>query len=134
MPALTCAYGIVLILLGVIAYATTGGVSVTALIPTFFGVPVLLCGILAYRPGLRKHVMHVVSLLALLAVGGTVPGLVKLPALVTGGDAARPAAVMAQSIMCGLSAVFLGFCIASFVRARQNRKGAGGDTGADGVV
>ena len=123
MPALTCVYGTLLIILGIIAYTVSGGVSVTALIPTFVGVPVLLCGVLAFlREGLRKHLMHLASLLALLAVGGTIPGLLKLPLLLKGGEVARPAAVMAQSIMCSLSAGFLGLCIASFVQARLRRR------------
>lgn len=122
MPILTCIYGACLIVLGVVGYAVTGAVSVTALIPAFVGVPVLLCGILgACRESLRKHVMHVASALALLAVLGTIPGIIKLPALLTGGEVARPAAVITQSIMFGLSAIFFALCTASFVRARIRR-------------
>ena len=51
---------------------------------------------------------------------------VKLPVLLTGGEVARPPAVITQSIMCGISAVFLGVCVASFVRARLNRKETAG--------
>ena len=121
MPLLTCLYGTLLIVLGIVAYAVTGAVSVTALIPAFVGVPVLLCGLLAHRESLRKHVMHAASALTLLAVLGTIPGLIKLPALLTGGDVERPAAVITQSIMGGLSALFFALCLASFVRARIGR-------------
>jgi peptide/nickel transport system permease protein len=112
-------FGILLILLGVVGYIASGAASITALIPAFLGAPVLAAGVLALNEARRKHAMHAAAALALLGVLGTVRALTKLPALLSGGEVARPAAVVAQLVMLVLSAVFLALCIRSFIEARK---------------
>jgi hypothetical protein len=119
LPRLTILYAILLILLGVAGYTLSGAASVTALIPAFFGMPVLVAGLLALNEKWRKHAMHAAAALALLGVLGTARAAAKIPALLTGGEVARPAAVAAQLVMLALSAVFLALCIRSFVAARK---------------
>ncbi len=68
MARLTIVVGILLIVLGVGFYAglmaaEDSAPSVTALIPAFFGLPILLCGLLALKESLRMHAMHGVALL-----------------------------------------------------------------------
>ena len=71
MARLTITIGILLTLLGVAFYvgltvAAGTHPSVTALIPAFAGLPILLLGVAALKESIRKHAMHGVSLLALL--------------------------------------------------------------------
>lgn len=124
MRALTIGYGMVLIVLGLVAYYGLGRESVTALIPTFFGVPVLVLGLLAARDALRRHMMHGAAALGVVALLGTVSGLVKGVQALGGAELARPEAVAVQSIMAVLSAVFVALCVRSFVHARRAAGGA----------
>ncbi len=111
-------YGIALIALGVIGYFATGRASATALIPSGFGLLITLCGALAFKENLRKHIMHVAVVLSVIAMGGAGFRVVKSGAL-TGGDVALPAAVIAQGIMVALSLVFLVITVKSFIDARR---------------
>jgi hypothetical protein len=125
MPKITIIYAAILILLGVGAYVLSGGASVTALIPSFFGAIFLVLGLLALKESLLKHAMHGASVLALLAMGGTVGGFFKVFTLITGGDVARPQAVVVQAIMFVLTTAFLALCIRSFIEARRRRLAGG---------
>ncbi|MGH7457717.1 MAG: hypothetical protein ACREKN_01370 [Longimicrobiaceae bacterium] len=119
MPKLTLAFGALLIVLGLSAYFGTGGVSVTALIPAFFGALFILLGWLATRERLRKHAMHGAAALALLGVLGTARGVPAALALLGGGTVERPGAAVTQAVMFLLSLVFLLLCVRSFVAARR---------------
>ena len=79
MPSTTRTLGIVLILLGLISYFGTGRVSVTALIPAFFGAVFIILAAVARSESARKHAMHAAVALALLALIGTLARVV--PAL-----------------------------------------------------
>lgn len=112
-------------LLGVLGYVMSSGVSLTALIPVIPGILLVICGVLALNEKRLKMAMHTAVLVGLLAFLGAVPGLFRLPQLLSGGDVARPGAVAAQSIMAVLMAIYVGLCIKSFVDARRARKAAG---------
>ena len=120
MPRIAIAFGLVLIALGVGSYWGTGRASVTALIPAFFGLPLLLAGVLALDDRKRKHAMHAAVVIALLGLAGTGVGLLKLPALLTGGELERPAAVAVQSAMAVVCLVFLLLSVRSFIKARRS--------------
>ena len=117
----TILVGLVLILMGVGGYFGSGMVSITALIPAFFGVPILLLGFVAQNEARRKHAMHGAILLALLGFGGSVPGLLKLGSLLS-GSAERPLSIAMQSLMAVLLAVFIVLCVRSFIAARKARE------------
>ncbi len=121
MPGMTMAYAVSLILLGVIGYFATGMVSVTALIPMFFGLPTMALGIMAKNPERRKLFMHVAAALGLLGFLGSAGGLGGFFTLMGGGEVARPGAVISQSIMAILSIAFVLLCVKSFIDARRNR-------------
>jgi uncharacterized membrane protein HdeD (DUF308 family) len=121
MPIVTIVYGLLLVVLGVGFYAGTGEASVTALIPAFFGVPLLVCGVLARRERLLKHAMHAAAVLGLLAFLGGLPGLVRFFVFIHGGTVARPNAVLEQAILAALSLVFVALCVRSFIEARRAR-------------
>lgn len=114
-------FSLLLILLGLGSYFGTGQTSITALIPAFFGLPLLLTGLLGLRESLRQHAMHVAVMLALLGLLGTVGGIPKLVTLLGGGAVERPAAAVVQTLMAVLCAIFVGLCVHSFISARRRR-------------
>jgi hypothetical protein len=109
-----------LILLGAASYWMTGRTSVTALIPAFFGVVLLVSAMIARaNEGARKHAMHAavaVGLVgALAALGRGIPAAL-------GGDASRPA-VMSQLAMGVLLLIYVALGVQSFIAARKARMG-----------
>ena len=91
MAKVTIVFGIILIGLGLVAYFGStpksspqgevtqldgGGaigrkLPITALIPAFFGAPLLVCGLIAMRENLLKHAMHAAAMIGLLgSLGG----------------------------------------------------------------
>ena len=124
MAKLAIGYAVLLIAIGLCFYFGTGATSVTALIPTFFGLPILLCGILALKDSFRKHAMHFAVMLALLAfLGASIRALPALPALI-GGTAAHPSANVAQLLMAALSLLFVILGVKSFIDVRKARQRA----------
>ncbi|MBN1211725.1 MAG: hypothetical protein JXA92_04035 [candidate division Zixibacteria bacterium] len=124
MPKITIVYAALLILLGLVGFFGFGRSSITALIPAFFGVLVLVAGLLALDKKLRRLAMHAASALSLLGFLGTVTGLIKLFTLISGGEVARPAAVVSQAIMAILSLIFFILCLKSFIDARRTLESA----------
>ena len=117
MPALTRTVGFLLILLGVSGYIGTGGVSVTALIPAFFGAIFLVLAFVARNPNARRHAMHAAVALALLGVLGTAP---RIFAAISAGNTGRPA-TLAQIVMAVVLLVYIVFGVKSFIDARRAR-------------
>ncbi len=121
MSNVTIAFGVILIALGVVGYVATGQQSPTALIPAAFGVLLFICGVLARKEHLRKHVMHAAAALGVLGFLGSVPGLLKVFTLLGGGEVERPAAVISQSLMAVCMLIFVALCVKSFIDARRAR-------------
>jgi len=123
VPVITIVFGVLLIAVGVGGYLHSDPRAPTALIPAWMGLALVLFGLLAFKEGLRKHAMHLASLLGLLGFAATAwMGLPKLWVVLNGGEVARPVAVYSQSITAGLCLIFLLLCINSFVQARLLRK------------
>ena len=114
-------FGVILIVLGLGGYFGTGTTSLTALIPAAFGLLLVISGAIARNPEKRKLGMHIAVAVGLLGFVGSVGGLMKLPTLLTGGEVARPAAVVSQSIMAVLTLIFTVLCVRSFIAARRAR-------------
>lgn len=132
MTVPTILTGVILAALGLYGYlngtpdAETGTVSPTALIPTAFGAVLLVCGLMvAVRPALRKHVMHLAAVVGLLGFfGGFMPvmrGYGKTGAVDFGKPSVQVG--LAMSLIC---LVFIGLCVKSFIDARRARKAVGG--------
>lgn len=125
MSSISIVVGILLIILGIGGYFGTGNVSITALIPAFFGIVILTLGLLAKKEKLRKHVMHVALLIALLGLIGSFSGIPKSISLMAGNEITRPSAAIAQALMAIICLVYLILGIQSFIKARLERKAAG---------
>lgn len=123
MPSTTIALGAALIVLGLAGYGLTGAASLTALIPAAFGLLLVVAGVLARNDRWRMHAMHAAVLVALLGFGGSFRGLLGL-GTVFAGTAARPAAVVSQSIMALLTLIYIVVAVRSFVAARKARRGS----------
>lgn len=118
MPGTAIWFGRSLILLGVIGYGyglTSGSASLTALIPAAFGVVLMLLGHVARSSeNLRKHLMHVAVVVALLGFIATAGRLVtKL------GEFAVSAATLSQIAMALFCLAFVVLALRSFIAARS---------------
>ena len=126
MARITTVFGALLIVLGLIAYFVMqepGSRSMTAMIPAFFGLPLLVLGLIAQaKPASRKHTMHAAAMLGVLGFLGTAPGVIKAIKWMGGTVPARPAAVQVQVIMCVMCAAFVAMCVRSFIEARKARQ------------
>lgn len=116
-------YAAIFIAIGVIAWAITGMEQATALIPAYFGILLLLIGVVSrFKESLRPHLMHVAMVLVLLGLLGSIGGLFRLIGSVfTGAELARPVAVYAQSLFALASMGYLYTGIRSFIDARKKR-------------
>jgi hypothetical protein len=121
MERATMVFGVALIALGVVGYVGTAAVSITALIPAIFGAVLVVLGWVAVNERYRKHAVHLAAAVALVGFIGAVPGLIGIWDLISGAEVQRPAAVVSQSFMAILMAVFVGLCVRSFVEARRAR-------------
>ena len=118
MPSISIACGTLLILIGVLGYVNgvlTGHASITALIPAFFGIAILVLGFAArMRENLRKHLMHAAVVIALLGFILTAGRLVsKL------GELTYSAAVVSQVSMALVCLLFVILAVRSFIDARR---------------
>ena len=122
MPSTSIACGTLLVLIGILGYVyglVTGHASITALIPAFVGVVLLVLGVFArMNEGLRKHLMHAAVIVALLGFLASAGRLVsKL------GELSYNAAVVSQVAMAIVCLVFVILAVRSFIEARRGNEG-----------
>ncbi|MDQ3070052.1 MAG: hypothetical protein M3R55_10025 [Acidobacteriota bacterium] len=121
MASTTIALGVVLIIVGLAGYFLTGGTSYTALIPAGFGLVIALLGVVARDESKRKHAVHGAVVVALLGLLGSARGLMQIGG-VFDGTAARPAAVISQTVMAVLTLGYIILAVRSFIAARSARR------------
>ena len=92
MQQLTIGFGTVLILTGIIAYLGTGQESMTSLLPSIAGIPIVIAGLVAARPDRERIGLYIAAVLTAILAVGTLRGATKLlegdattAALVNGG-------------------------------------------------
>jgi hypothetical protein len=129
MHHVTVAVGVVLSAIGLFGYFNSASEhpSPTALIPTGFGVVLIVLGIVAHRASARMHAMHAAAAIALvgfLLAGGR--GFMKLGQAAS-DDLALSRPVRLTLLMALVCLVYVGLCVWSFVAARRRRAGASGD-------
>lgn len=124
-PLIAFVGGILLIGLGLLAYlgfATGEDRSVTALIPLFWGVPIVIAVLVSIGGGnVRRHAMHFVAILALLGMLAPLGRLI--PTSIKNGFVldSKSFTMIAMSVIC---LVLLILAIGSFIEARKARKAA----------
>jgi uncharacterized membrane protein YhaH (DUF805 family) len=125
MARLALVFGSLLIALGVVAFLLAGATakSITALIPAFIGLILLLLSAIARKShAANKHAMHVAALLSLIGtLGGLGMGVPKLIRIAGGDESIAMRAPIVQVAMGVLCAVFLVLCVRSFINARKAR-------------
>ena len=116
MSKSTIGVGLALILVGLIGFFGSGMAHKTALIPALFGILFLVLGVLARKPGLRKHMMHVAVVLALL---GAVGPAMRMRKGLAGEDFEFSLAFASQAVTALLCAGFVVAAVFSFIAARR---------------
>lgn len=118
--------GILLIAVGVLGRVLTGTSSITALIPAFFGIPIAVLGWVARAPKRTKVSMHIVAVIALLGVIGTITVIPDFVTTLTSSEASGiSAALLSRGAMLILCAIMLIVSVMSFVQVRRNRRKQG---------
>lgn len=92
-------YGVGLTILGLWSYFGTGTTSITALIPTFFGLVLLLLAGAVGQERLRIPGLYGVLLVALLGIAGSMSGVPDFVRVLLGGAVERPVAASIQAAM-----------------------------------
>jgi hypothetical protein len=121
MPKITIGVGAILVVVGLVAYIGSGAASVTALIPAFLGVALVILGLVGQNDARRMMAMHIAVLLALLGVLGGASRLGPLPDLLSGDEVERPWAVGASAVMVVVLVVYVVLGVRSFIAARRAR-------------
>ena len=116
MPKLTIIVGSLLILEGILFYFGTGMTSFTSLIPSFFGLPLVLVGCMAQIQPEKNHFwMHIAvsfGLLTFLGGGMAIKGVI---------DSDFSASTLAQLIMLAVGGIYTYSCVQSFIYIRKSR-------------
>jgi hypothetical protein len=144
MAKTTIIFALLLILLGLLGYFGTSSPTpattaeeqadsstaksvtpkrpVTALIPAFIGVILLLCGLVAMNEGLRKHAMHLAVVIGLLGfLAGAGRGAMGLSKMVSGDPSLNYRSMIFVWLMALLCGLFVILCVNSFIAARKRR-------------
>lgn len=127
MAKLTIWFGVVLIVLGVVFFVATGSAHPTALIPTWFGVALGVCGLLAGTQDARRRMlwMHVAVTIGL--IGFLFPGIRGGMEIARwAGSGVLPSAPVRNAVheelaMAVICLVFTILCVRSFIVARRGR-------------
>ena len=125
MAKIAIGFGVVLVALGVWGFVGTGSAHPTALIPLWFGLVLVVCGLMARTEDARRRMlwMHIAVTVGLL--GFLFPGIRGGGALVRahmqGVPVEHAAAVHEQLLMALVCFVFVAMCVRSFVAARRGR-------------
>ena len=122
MVKTTIGVGVLLSLLGLILYLVSG--AKTALIPTCFGLGLIVLGIWAAKgsTSARMHTMHVAVVITVLGLIGSLMSAIKgLGPVLSGSEAARPLAVAGQLAMAVFCLVHVILSVRSFIMARRER-------------
>ena len=117
MPLVAIIEGGFLVIFGFTAYIYSGQASVTALIPSIFGLGILVPGYVAYyKPDIAKHAMHVTAVFALLGTLGSLDSILGFL------DGEYSLANISKGVLLIICGEYLYFCILSFRAARIKRE------------
>lgn len=106
-----------LLLLGIGSYFITGRQSVTALIPSFFGIAILLTGVLYAKTAAKGVAVVVAAFLALAGFGGSFSGIGSTLRLMAGESVVRPEAAIAKALMALICIIYFALMLPSLKKA-----------------
>lgn len=123
MAKTTVLLGLVLILLGIFAFVSTGSHAPTALIPTLVGIILSILGLLALTDDQKKQAlyMHIAVTIGLLGFLGTGWSIVNYIQMQRGRQFPHPVAVEERAAMAAVLLFFVLLSIRSFISARRQR-------------
>ena len=121
-------FGILLAILGLYGFFTTGMEHPTALIPTGVGVLLAILGAVAKKEAYRKHAMHAAAVVGVL---GFLAGAGRFFYELSKGMDVTGTAGMSTATMAVLCGVFVALCVKSFIDARRRRKAGEGSPSSD---
>ena len=123
MVRLTRVTGIVLIVLGVVYFVLTGSAHPTALIPSGFGLLLLICGVLAISENPKRIMlwMHIAVTIGLLGFLSTAIRGGKSYAHAATLTIVQRTAAQEELIMAAICFVFTALCVWNFVVNRRAR-------------
>ena len=129
MAKLTMVFGVLLIVVGVIGFVTTGSAHPTALIPSAIGLILGICGSLAHTEDLKRRALwiHIAVTVGLLGFLGTIKGAIDVMALAKGAvmPEGKAIAVEEKAATCLFCLLFTAFCIRNFIENKRARTLAG---------
>jgi hypothetical protein len=120
MPNLTIGFGVALILTGIGAYFVSDGASVTAFIPSFIGLPMILAGWAMTRPRFYAVGLYGAIGLAVVMIVGSMRGILGFFKVLS-GDGSFTFAIVLQLVLVALSLVFIALNL-RFVRFGRSLK------------
>jgi hypothetical protein len=123
MSEITAGVGSALSLLGLGAFLGAGRKHITALIPAFLGVPLVLLGLAGRGEGMTRDAMHGATGVSALGVLVSLQGLLLPQLFPATADAGRPRMGAVQGITAALCGLYLGLAVESFLQARQIEQG-----------
>ena len=119
IPNFAMVCGGILILSGIISYLISDTGSLTALIPSFFGIPLLIMGFLSNRNEANKHhYMHAAMVFALVSVLGGMR-------IFSIWSDASGLTVLSHVILIIVGIIFMVAGILSFRHTRKSREALG---------
>jgi Transmembrane proteins 14C len=123
MAKLTIGFGILLILLGVLGFVSTGSVHPTSLIPSGIGLLFVIFGVMANTENSKTRMlwMHISVTVAVLVFLGMIPAALDTLRLARGIVFPHPIAVEEKGALALFSLIYVLFCVRSFISARRAR-------------
>jgi hypothetical protein len=121
MAKVTLVFAVLLVLLGLIGFFGTGSAHFTALIPTWIGLALGICGKLAMSPteSRRKLFMHISVTIGLVGFLGAVAEIIRSFASSKPADVT---ALEAKTVLAWLLFIYIALCVRSFTLARGSGK------------
>jgi multisubunit Na+/H+ antiporter MnhF subunit len=123
MAKATICLGVLLILLGILGFVSTGSHAPTALIPAVVGLILSILGFFALTDDAKKRMlyMHIAVTIGLLGFLGTAWSIVNYIQMIRGRQFPHPIAVAEKAAMAAILLFFVLLCVQSFVSARRTR-------------
>ena len=124
MAKITIVFGVILILLGILGFVTTGSHAPTALIPAFVGLVFSILGFFALTDDPKKrmlymHIAVTIGLLGFLGTGWSIVNYIQMT--IRGRQFPHPIAVEEKAAMAAILLFFVLLCVQSFISARRTR-------------